>query len=137
MDFTLTKDQLHWQSVARSFAQDVVAPLARKMDEDGVMPTSVITQMASLGLIGGLTAKEFGGSGMDSVSLALVYTELGRACSSVRGFMTVHSSLVMQCIEQNGSENLKKEFLSQLASVKQIGCYCLYLCLSFRMVTFY
>ena len=108
-----------------SFAQDVVAPLARKMDEEGVMPTPVITQMASLGLLGGAVPKEFGGSGMDSLSLALVYIELGRACSSVRGFMTVHSSLVMQCIEQNGSQIQKKEFLPQLASAKKIGCYCL------------
>jgi alkylation response protein AidB-like acyl-CoA dehydrogenase len=125
MDFTLTKDQLHWQSVARSFAQDVVAPIARKMDEEGMMPTSVITLMASLGLLGGAVPKEFGGSGMDSLSLALIYIELGRACSSVRGFMTVHSSLVMQCIEQNGTEIQKKEFLPQLASAKKIGCYCL------------
>lgn len=125
MDFTLTKDQLHWQSVARTFAQDVVAPLARKMDEDGAMPASVITQMATLGLLGGSVSKEFGGTGMDSLSLALIYIELGRACSSVRGFMTVHSSLVMQCIEQNGSEKQKKEFLPQLASAKKIGCYAL------------
>jgi len=125
MDFTLTKDQLRWQLVAGSFAQDVITPVARKMDEDGVMPDSIITQMASLGLLGGAVPKEFGGSGMDSLSLALVYIELGRACSSVRGFMTVHSSLVMQCIEQNGSEKQKKEFLPQLASAKKIGCYCL------------
>lgn len=125
MDFTLSKDQLHWQTIARSFAQDVVAPLARKMDEDGEMPHSIIEQMASLGLLGGAVAKEFGGSGMDSISLALVYTELGRACSSVRGFMTVHSSLVMQCINQWGSAEQKKEFLPQLASAKKIGCYCL------------
>lgn len=125
MDFTLTKDQLRWQTAARSFAQDVVAPLARKMDEDGKMPHSIIEQMASLGFLGGAVAKEFGGSGMDSVSLALVYTELGRACSSVRGFMTVHSSLVMQCINQWGSSEQKKEFLPLLASAKKIGCYCL------------
>src|ERR1700692_4680816 len=116
MDFTLTKDQLHWQTVARSFAQEVVAPQARKMDEEGAMPTSIIAQMASLGLLGGAVPKELGGSGMDSLSLALVYIELGWACSSVRGFMTVHSSLVMQCIRENGSEKQKKEFLPQLAS---------------------
>jgi alkylation response protein AidB-like acyl-CoA dehydrogenase len=125
MDFTLTKDQLHWQSVARTFAQDVVAPLARKMDEDGAMPDSVIHQMASLGLLGGAIGKEFGGSGMDSLSLAIVYEELGRACSSVRGFMTVHSSLVMQCIGQQGNDSQKKEFLPKLAAAQTIGCYAL------------
>ena len=57
MDFTLTKDQLHWQSVARKFAQDVVAPIAKKMDEEGSMPYSIIEQMASLGLLGGTDAR--------------------------------------------------------------------------------
>jgi alkylation response protein AidB-like acyl-CoA dehydrogenase len=125
MDFSLTKDQLHWQSVAREFAQGTVAPLARKMDEEGAMPHSIIEQMALLGLLGGATNKKFGGSGMDNLSLALVYEELGRACSSSRGFMTVHTSLVMQCIEQQGSDAQKKEFLPTLASAKTIGCYAL------------
>ena len=95
MDFSLTKDQLHWQSVARDFAQSTVTPLARKMDEEGAMSLSIIEQMASLGLLGGATDKKFGGSGMDNLSLALVYEELGRACSSTRGFMTVHTSLAV------------------------------------------
>jgi alkylation response protein AidB-like acyl-CoA dehydrogenase len=89
------------------------------------MPHSVIEQMASLGLLGGSIKKEFGGSKMDNLSLALIYEELGRACSSVRGFMTVHTSLVMQCIDQQGSETQKKEFLPRLANAGMIGCYAL------------
>jgi len=125
MDFTFSSEQIHWQAVARSFAQDVVALIERKMDEEGSMPRSLIDQMASLGLLGSVIRKEYGGSGMDNLSLALVYIELGRACSSVRGFMTVHSSLVMQCINQWGSEDQKKEFLRLFASAKKIGCYAL------------
>ncbi|MDP4220230.1 MAG: acyl-CoA dehydrogenase family protein [Bacteroidota bacterium] len=125
MNFTFTPDQLHWQSTARTFAQDVVAPIARAMDENGSMPDSIVEQMAALGLLGGSLSKEFGGSGMDSLSLALIYAELGRACSSVRGFMTVHTSLVMKCIEQWGSSDQKNELLPQLASAKMIGCYAL------------
>jgi len=123
MDFTFSSEQSQWQSIAEEFAQDVVAPLARKMDEEGKIPRSIIHEMASLGLLGGAIPKEFGGSGMDHLSLALVYSELGKACSSVRGFMTVHSSLVMQCINQWASEDQKKEFLPKLACAKKIGCY--------------
>jgi hypothetical protein len=39
--------------------------------------------------------------------------------------MTVHSSLVMQCITQWGSEEQKKKHLPKLASAEYIGCYCL------------
>ena len=103
MDFTLSEKQLQWQRIARDFAQGRVSPIAREMDESGEMPLTLVTEMAELGLLGGTLPNSLGGSEMDNISLALVYEELGRACSSVRGFMTVHSSLVMQCIYQWGS----------------------------------
>src|SRR5256886_15186560 len=102
MDFTLNEQQLHWQRIAREFALQRVAPIAREMDESGEMRLALVGEMAKLGLLGSTISKEYGGSAMDHLSLALVYEELGRACSSVRGLMTVHSSLVMQCINAWG-----------------------------------
>ncbi len=125
MDFRLTDRQIHWQAIAQEFAQQRVAPIAREMDESGEMPLSLIGEMAELGLLGGTLPKSLGGSEMDHVSLALVYEELGRACSSVRGFMTVHSSLVMQCINQWGTEEQKSRYLPAMASGEVIGCYAL------------
>src|ERR1700684_3761469 len=107
MDFNLSEKQLHWQSIARDFAQNRVAPIPRERDEIGEMRLSLVTEMAELGLLGGTLPKSIGGSEMDNLSLALVYEELGRACSSVRGFMTVHSSLVMQCINAWGTDEQK------------------------------
>ena len=125
MDFTLTSSQLEVQSQARAFAQGRVAPLAREMDERGEMPLSLVREMAALGLLGGPIPKEYGGGGWDAVSLALCYEELGRADSSVRGFMTVHTSLVSQCILAWGTEEQKRAYLPRLASSDLIGCYCL------------
>ena len=94
MDFNLTDQQVQIQTLAREFAQREVAPLAREMDEQGRMAPELIRRMAELGLLGGPLPAEYGGGGWDHVSLALVYEELGRVDSSVRGFLTVHSSLV-------------------------------------------
>ncbi len=125
MDFTLTPTQLHWQSVARNFAQGRVVPIAQEMDESGEMPLALVAEMAELGLLGTTLPKLLGGSEMDYVSLALIYEELGRACSSVRGCMTVHSSLAMQCIYQWGTEEQKQNYLSAMARGETIGCYAL------------
>jgi len=125
MDFTLTDTQQHIQSQARAFAQDRVAPLAREMDEKGEMPPALIQEMAELGFLGGPLPKEYGGGGWDAVSLAVCYEELGRADSSVRGFMTVHTSLVSQCLLQWGKEEQKRDYLPRLARGAFIGCYCL------------
>ena len=125
MDFSLTPTQTEVQRRARAFAQGRVAPLARAMDERAEMPLSLVREMAGLGLLGGPLPAEYGGGAWDAVSLALCYEELGRADSSVRGFMTVHTSLVSQCILAWGSEAQKQTYLPQLMRGEWIGCYCL------------
>src|SRR5258706_8287089 len=125
MDFELTPAQAKVQKLAREFAQDRVAPLAREMDERGQMPRTLVGEMGALGLLGGPLPAEYGGQDWDPLALALCYEELGRADSSVRGFMTVHTSLVSQCLLAWGSEAQKQAYLPRLASGEWIGCYCL------------
>ncbi len=124
MDFRFTSAQSAIQSKARAFAQERVAPIAREMDERGEMPLALIQEMADLGLLGGPLPIEFGG-GWDAVSLALCYEELGRVDSSVRGLMTVHTSLVSQCVLQWGTQQQQRDYLPRLARGEAIGCYCL------------
>jgi alkylation response protein AidB-like acyl-CoA dehydrogenase len=125
MNFSLTDKQDKVQTLVREFAQNRVAPMAREMDERGEMPLSFAREMGGLGLLGGPLPKVHGGGEWDSVSLALCYEELGRVDSSVRGFMTVHTSLVSQCILAWGTDAQKQKYLPKLASGEWIGCYCL------------
>ncbi len=125
MDFSLTEAQRRVQELARTFAQQEVAPLAREMDERAEMPRRLIERMGGLGLLGGPLPPEHGGGGWDHLSLALAYEELGRVDSSVRGFMTVHTSLVSQCLVTWGSEEQKRRYLPRLAKGKWVGCYAL------------
>jgi alkylation response protein AidB-like acyl-CoA dehydrogenase len=125
MDFTLTPQQRTVQEFARAFAQDEVAPLARQMDEQGHMPPELIRRMGEVGLLGGPLPVEYGGRGWDNVSLALASEELGRVDSSVRGLMTVHTSLVAQCLMDWGTQEQKLAHLPRLARGEAIGCYCL------------
>lgn len=125
MEFSLTQAQQEIQQRARGFAQTRVSPVAREMDERKMMPRDLIAEMGALGLLGGPLPKESGGEEWDAVSLALCYEELGRVDSSVRGFMTVHTSLVSQCILNWGSDAQKKNILPKLARGEWIGCYAL------------
>ncbi|MBA2288032.1 MAG: acyl-CoA dehydrogenase family protein [Ktedonobacteraceae bacterium] len=125
MDFELTAAQERVQQEARRFAEQEVAPLAREADERGVFPLHLVKRMGELGFLAGPIEPEYGGSGMDYVSYALLCEELGRADSSVRGFLTVHTSLVSLCIRDWGSEEQKRRYLPRLASGELIGCYAL------------
>jgi butyryl-CoA dehydrogenase len=125
MNFELTPAQQEIRSLARRFAQERVAPVAREADERGQFPLHLVRQMGEVGFLAGPIPPDYGGTGMDYVSFALVYEELGRADSSVRGFLAVHGSLVSLCIYDWGSEEQKQHYLPRLAAGDWIGCYCL------------
>jgi butyryl-CoA dehydrogenase len=125
MNFELTPAQQEIRSLARRFAQERVDPVAREADEKGQFPLHLVRQMGEVGFLAGPIPPDYGGTGMDYVSFALVYEELGRADSSVRGFLAVHGSLVSLCIYDWGSEEQKQHYLPRLAAGDWIGCYCL------------
>jgi alkylation response protein AidB-like acyl-CoA dehydrogenase len=125
MNFRLTEEQLPIQTLAREFAQTEVAPLAREADEQRRFPIHLVRRMGELGFLAAPVPKEYGGAGMDYLSVALIYEELGRADSSVRGFLAVHTGLVSMCLSDHGTEAQKRRYLPKLAAGEWIGCYCL------------
>ncbi|MBI3939220.1 MAG: acyl-CoA dehydrogenase family protein [Acidobacteria bacterium] len=125
MNFELTERQRHWRQLARDFAQKEIAPVVKEMDEKGQIPGSLIRRMGELGFAGGPLPQEYGGQGMDYVSMALVYEEISRVCSSVRGFLAVHVGLHSMCILDWGTEEQKRHWLPRLAKADLRGCYAL------------
>jgi alkylation response protein AidB-like acyl-CoA dehydrogenase len=125
MDFELTSEQKNIQQLARQFSVQEVAPIARAADEKGEFPIHLVNRMGELGFLAGPIEPDYGGSGMDYVSYALICEELGRVDSSVRGFLTVHTSLVSLCIRDWGTEEQKRYYLPRLAKGEWIGCYAL------------
>ncbi len=125
MDFQLTPNQQQMQERARQFAQQEVAPLSREADERGIFPHHLVRRMGELGLLAVPIASEYGGGGLDYVSYAILCEELGRVDASVRGFVTVHTSLVSLCLQEWGTEEQKRRYLPRLARGEWIGCYAL------------
>ena len=125
MDFQLTEEQLRVQALARKFAQEKIAPVAADADEKRYFPWDLIPEMAELGFLAGAIPPKYGGNGLDYISVANVYEEISRACSSVRGFLAVHLGLCSMCIYDWGTEEQKMEFLPKLARGENIGCYAL------------
>lgn len=125
MNFELTAEQQAIQTQARRFAQEEVAPLARESDETGEFPLHLVKRMGELGFLGGPIEEKYGGSTLDYLSFTLISEELGRADSSIRGFLAVHTSLVSLCIRDWGNEAQKETYLPRLATGEWIGCYCL------------
>ena len=108
---------------ARDFATDEVAPHAGAWDRAEELPRAIITRMGELGFLAGPLPTEHGGSGWDNETFLGVYEEIGRACSSTRGFLAVHTGLVSQCLQDHGRADQRSRWLPGLASGERIGCY--------------
>ncbi len=74
-----------------SFADREILPHAGEWDRASATPRGVIARMAEEGYLGAVIPREHGGAGMDWVTFGLLNEELGRACSSIRSLVTVHS----------------------------------------------
>ncbi len=68
---------------------------------------------------------EYGGSGMDIVSYAIVIEEISRVCANMGVILSVNNSLVCDPIEKFGNEDQKKRFLTPLARGEKLGCFAL------------
>lgn len=110
---------------AREFAAREIEPIAREIDERGEFPREIVPKLGATGFLSGPIGPEYGGVCHDYLSTALIYEEIGRACSSIRGFMAVQLGLVSMCIYDWGSEEQKKKYLPLLISGRWIGCYAL------------
>lgn len=98
------------------FAQDVVLPKAREMDEAESMDPAVVEQLFEQGLMGIEIPEEYGGSGMNFTAAIIAIEELARVDPSVSVMCDVHNTLCNTAILKWGSAALKKKWLPKLAT---------------------
>src|SRR5262249_56232690 len=78
----LKEEHLQVRDMVRRFAEDVVAPRARELDETETFPHEAVKQMAELGLLGLPYPEKYGGAGMDTLSYAIAVEEVARVSAS-------------------------------------------------------
>jgi butyryl-CoA dehydrogenase len=125
MEIELTEEQNLLRDTVRRFAEEVVKPRAKEIDETGEFPRAFFDQAGELGLAGVAVPEEYGGAGMDTLSYALVIEEISRVCATSGVILSVNNSLVCDPILKFGNDAQKREFLTPLASGKKLGCFAL------------
>ena len=125
MKIELTEEQKLLQENVRRFAEEVVRPRAKEIDESGEFPRSFFDQAGELGLTGVSVPEEYGGAGMDAVSYCLVIEEISRVCATSGVILSVNNSLVCDPLLKFGTEEQKQEFLTPLAAGRKLGCFAL------------
>jgi len=111
------------ESVSK-FANDIIAPKVREMDENEAMDPAVVEQLFEQGLMGVEIPEEYGGAGMNFTAAIVGIEELARVDPSVSVLVDVHNTLVNTAILNWGSVELKKKWLPRLAT-NTVGSFCL------------
>ncbi|MCH8956213.1 acyl-CoA dehydrogenase family protein, partial [candidate division KSB1 bacterium] len=123
MDYT--EEQQMMRDTVREFAKNEIEPVAAEFDEKGEFPTENFKKMAELGFLGIPFPQEYGGAGMDTVSLALAIEEVAKVCGGTCLSMAAHISLCATPIYLFGTEEQKQKYLPPLAQGTSLGSFCL------------
>ena len=83
MNFELNEEQLELQEMVREFVEKEVTPYVHEMDEQNHMREGLIERADEMGLLNLIVPEEFVGPGLDSISIATIYEELGKGCAGV------------------------------------------------------
>lgn len=123
MNFDPTDEQRLIRDTVRRFAEQEIAPVAAENDRAGRFPQELVNHMATMGFLGGPIPKEYGGSGLDYISHAILTEEVGRADSSLRTTLSVQVSLVALSLVRWGTEEQKRRYLPELCAGRMLGCF--------------
>ncbi len=116
MDFDLSEEQCMWQKAVHDFVAAEVRSKAREVDETSEFNWPAFRKMGPLGLLGMSVPEEYGGSGVDAVSMAIAIEELGWGCGSTALAIAAHNGLGCAPIANFGSEEQKRKFLPGVTS---------------------
>ncbi|KAF2839260.1 putative short/branched chain specific acyl-CoA dehydrogenase [Patellaria atrata CBS 101060] len=106
------------------FANEVILPKVREMDETEKMDPAIVEHMFEQGLMGIEIPEEYGGAGMNFTAAIVAIEELARVDPSVSVMCDVHNTLVNTAVLKYGSEAIKKKWLPRLAT-DTVGSFCL------------
>ncbi|KAK0206031.1 acyl-CoA oxidase [Desarmillaria ectypa] len=121
---TFSEEELMIRETVQRFANDVVRPKVKEMDENEQMDPSIISGLFEQGLMGIETSAEHGGSESSFTSAIIAIEELAKVDPSVSVLCDVHNTLVNTVLRKYGTEEQKNKWLPQLSESK-LGSFCL------------
>jgi glutaryl-CoA dehydrogenase (non-decarboxylating) len=123
MDFSLSEEQRLLERSVREWGAKEVAPRIKELDREHRFDPAILPQMASLGLLGISVPAEYGGAGMDYVSLGLACEELEYVDTSLRVILSVHAGLNSLTLLSWGTDIQKRRYLVPQAQGTKIATF--------------
>ncbi len=121
----LTTDQEMIRDAVRSFVQAEIAPHAARWDKEHHFPKEALKGLATLGAYGVCVPEEYGGAGLDYVTLALVIEEIAAGDGGTSTIISVNNCPVTAILMRYGNAQQKRDWLTPLARGEMLGAFAL------------
>lgn len=118
----LTEQELEIMQVARDFFQENFFPGIIQANRTHSFDKGVYKKMGEMGFLG-CTLKDYGGSGVSSVSYGLINREIERVDSAYRSVLSVQNSLAIFPIHAYAQKAVKDKYLPGLMAGEIIGAF--------------
>lgn len=109
----------------RAYVQENIAPNAARWDKEHHFPAKELKELAQLGAYGVAVPEQYGGAGMDYLSLSLVIEEIAAGDGGTSTVVSVNNCPVCSIAMMYASEAQKKQWLVPLAKGDMLGAFCL------------
>jgi butyryl-CoA dehydrogenase len=121
----LSQDQEMIRDAVRDFAREQLWPHAAQWDRDHTFPHEAHKGLAALGAYGICVPEEYGGAGLDYLTLALVLEEIAAGDGGTSTAISVTNCPVNAILMRYGTEAQKQRWLTKLAAGELLGVFCL------------
>jgi butyryl-CoA dehydrogenase len=121
----LTTDQQMIRDAVRDFAQTELWPNAAEWDKNHHFPKDVHQGLAALGAYGICVPEQYGGAGLDYLTLAVVLEEIAAGDGGTSTAISVTNCPVNAILMRYGNEAQKQTWLTRLAQGEWLGAFCL------------
>jgi alkylation response protein AidB-like acyl-CoA dehydrogenase len=120
----LTEEQELILATVRKFVAKEVIPVASAMEHRDEYPHGLVAQMKEMGLFGLNIPEEYGGSGVDNTTFAMIFEEISRGWLGLAGVIG-SNSVMCDVVARFGTEEQKRRFLPGMATGEKRGGICL------------
>ena len=121
----LTQEQEMIRNSIHQFAQERLSPFAAEWDRNHTFPQDALKELAGLGALGMVVPEEWGGPGLDYLSLVLAIEEIAAGDGATSTIVSVQNSLACGITMKFGTPAQKDKYLKPLARGEMLGCFCL------------
>lgn len=121
----LNDEQKMVQEMMRDYSQNKLKPTAAERDKTSRFPAQELKELCALGALGMTVSEQWGGAGMDYVSLVVAIEEIAAGDGAISTIVSVQNSLPCGITQRYGTEQQKQQYLSKLATGEMLGCFCL------------